>query len=247
MQYSGRCVRLSAYKTDIQGVWGLNVEWRIRCEKTQQHGKDERRVMRFIKLISPVAKVVRFFAVCQQHEDLWTAMICPAWIWGHEQVILFQSIFLHSRCRTLEDRTQRGHSKFFSCGIDSVQVAKFVSSRHWRCHPCILATIRCCKGCNISVYCSLICTCIHQQASHHYSLSRLVSNWNTIWRHHQFSKLGTQAIWYITLYVCMYVCVVINGKKKYQLSTADIPVVPLATVFACSQFCGSATVADGRI
>lgn len=32
-----------------------------------------------------------------------------------------------------------------------------------------------------------------------------------------------------------------------RLPTADILVVPLATVFACSQFCGSATVADGRI
>ena len=47
--------------------------------------------------------------------------------------------------------------------------------------------------------------------------------------------------------ICMYVCVVINGKSKYQLSTADIPVVPLATVFACSRFFGSATVADGGI
>lgn len=74
--------------------------------------------------------------------------------------------------------------KKVSCGVDSVQVAKCVSSRYGRCHPCILPTIRCYKGCNISVYCSLICTCVHQQASHHYSLSRLVSNWNTIWRHH---------------------------------------------------------------
>ena len=108
------------------------------------------------------------------------------------------------------------HSEVFSYGTDSVQVAECISSRHGRCHPCILATIRCCKGCNISVYCSLICTCIHQQASHHYSLSCLVSNWNTIWRHHQFSELGIQAIWYITLYVCMR-C----HQRQKKISTVD--------------------------
>jgi hypothetical protein len=48
--------------------------------------------------------------------------------------------------------------------------------------------------------------------------------------------------------ICMY-ALSSTAKENIncRLPTADILVVPLATVFACSQFCGSATVADGRI